>query len=154
MQMPTNPVPVWLACLAVFLISPTVDAQNAQADVRADRLQIDHQRHLATFEGRVEATYGRLQLTCDQMTVEYDDQGQVIALMARGRVTVKREDATATAGTARLDATHQQLVLEQSPLVVQGSHRLAGKRIAINLDTGRIDVSEASGRFTLKMGPK
>jgi lipopolysaccharide export system protein LptA len=119
--------------------------------VEAERLSIDQSRRTARFAGKVVARYGDLVLTCDEMTAAYDDRGAIAALAAKGRVGVKRGDATATAVSARLDVKRKLLVLEGAPTVARGAYRLTGRRVEIRLDTGAVEVLEARGTFAFPL---
>ena len=146
-----------LAMAALLALSGLAHAQGAQGhekrvEISADRLTIDRGRHTARFEGNVAARYGDIAIACAEMTATYGDGGAVVALEARGRVTVRQGDAVAEAGIARLDAKARTLVLEGAPTVTRGPHRLSGKRIAVHLDTGEIEVLEARGTFSLPLG--
>jgi lipopolysaccharide transport protein LptA len=141
-------------CLVLVTWARTGSSDDLIAEVRSDRLQVDHARRQAVFEGHVKATYGRLTISCSRMQVTYDDKGNVTALKAEGQVTVTREAARATAGLARLDVKQGLLVLENEPVLFQGAHRLTGSRIAIHIASGKIDVSQAKGRFELKLEEK
>jgi lipopolysaccharide export system protein LptA len=97
------------------------------------------------------ARYGELELTCDEMTATYDERGAIASLEAKGGVGVRRGDATAEAGSARLDVKRKILVLEGGPIVTRGPHRLSGKRVEIRLDTGAVEVLEARGTFAFPL---
>jgi lipopolysaccharide transport protein LptA len=142
------------AAAALLASSGAARAQKArdEVDVTADRLVVDQSRRTARFEGNVAARYGELTLTCAEMTATYGEHGAVTSLEARGRVTVRRGDAVAEAGFAKLDANRKLLVLEGAPTVTRGPHRLKGKRISVHLDSGAIEVLEAQGTFALPLG--
>jgi lipopolysaccharide transport protein LptA len=139
---------------ALLVLGGAAAGQRAAArvEVTADRLLIDQGRRTARFEGSVVAHYGDITLTCAEMTATYGEGGAIAALEARGRVTVRRGDAIAEAGSARLDANGKLLILEGAPTVTRGPHRLSGKRIAVHLDSGAIEVVEARGTFSLPLG--
>jgi lipopolysaccharide export system protein LptA len=146
---------VWAVALASALALPgAARGQGAEkrVEISSDRLVIDQNRRTARFDGKVAARYGDLALTCDEMIATYGERGAVTVLEAKGRVTVRQGDAVAEAGFARLDAKGKLLVLEGAPIVTRGPHRLKGKRIAVHLDTGEIEVLEAQGTFTLPLG--
>jgi lipopolysaccharide export system protein LptA len=129
-------------------------AQKApdRVEVESERLTVDQGRRTARFAGKVVARYGELTLTCDEMTAAYDERGAISSLEAKGRVDVRRGDALAKAGTARLDVKRKILVLEGAPTVTRGPHRLSGKRVEIRLDTGAVEVLEARGTFAFPLG--
>jgi lipopolysaccharide export system protein LptA len=61
-------------------------------------------------------------------------------------------EAHATAAIGRLDARQGLLVLEGSPVLVRGPHRLEGRRITVHIDSGELDVERARGTFQLELG--
>ncbi len=151
--MPTAKV----ACLVVFFIAVSAPAKdkemdNGTASVQSDRLEVEHQQKRARFEGNVRVVFLGLTLFSDKMEVMYDDNGEIVSLLAQGNVTVVRDNARATSNSARLDAVRNLLILDGNPVLVQGAHRLEGKRITVNLSSGRLDVTQAKGtfKFTIK----
>jgi lipopolysaccharide export system protein LptA len=147
-------VPISLAALVAVIGWGSAAAQKAsdRVEVEAERLTIDQGRRTARFEGKVVARYGELTLTCDEMTATYDERGAIASLEARGRVGVRRGDASAEARSARLDAARKTLVLEGAPVVTRGPHHLSGKRVEVRLDTGAVEVLEARGTFAIPLG--
>jgi lipopolysaccharide export system protein LptA len=140
--------------LAALAVRATCAAPSGTAEIEADRLRIDNGSRTAVFEGNVRAVYGQLVLTCERIEATYDEHGDVISLRARGGVTVVRGKARASAGSARLEAASQTLVLEGAPVLVRGPSRLEGERIEVGLADGRIEVSGARGRFELGGGSR
>ena len=139
--------------LGFLLCGPSTGAQpNDKVEVEADSLEIDHRTRTASFEGSVSASYRDLTLTCDRMSVTYDESGDVSTLKATGKVRVTRGDARATARTARLDARLGILVLEGSPVLFRQGSKLEGARITVSLATGKVEVARARGVFNLKAG--
>ncbi len=140
--------------LLLFSISLPVLAQKpgpvqGTAEIRSDRLKIEHALKRALFEGNVRAHWRELVLECDDMNVSYDEEGNITSLRATGNVVVRRGGARATAKTARLDARQGLLVLDGKPILVQGPHRLEGSRILVHLKSGRIEAIDAKGTFSL-----
>ncbi|MFO8072873.1 MAG: LptA/OstA family protein [Polyangia bacterium] len=140
--------------LAALTARAACAAPSGTAEIEADRLRIDNSSRTAVFEGHVRAVYGRLVLTCERMEAVYDERGDVISLHARGGVTVVRGEARARAGSARLEAESETLVLEGAPVLVRGPSRLEGERIEVGLADGRIEVTGARGRFELGGGSR
>ncbi len=121
------------------------------ASVQSDKLKVEHQQKRAQFQGNVRVQYLGLTLHCDQMDVTYDDKGDIVSLRAQGKVTVTRGDTQATSKTARLDAPLNRLILDGNPVLVQGAHRLEGKRISVHLKNGRLEVVQAKGTFKFNL---
>ena len=142
-----------VSALVLFFVLPVV-AQNqglgkGAAKVQSDRLEVEHEKRRARFQGNVRAAFGKLKLKCEKMNIAYSENGEVVSLHATGKVEVIRGDARATANQARLDARQGLLVLEGRPVLIQGLHRLEGSRIAVHLKSGRLEVVDASGTFVL-----
>ncbi len=141
----TRALPIALG--ALFVLDAAAGSLQGEAEVRADRLSVDHENRRAEFTGHVHAVYGGLTLRCDRMTISYSEGCGVKALFAVGGVAVKRGDARATADTASLRAAAGVLVLEGNPVLIKGTHRLEGKRIKVFLKSGKLEVEEARGTF-------
>lgn len=95
---------VWaLLLVAVPLLGYGQGLDTGTAEVRSDRLEVNHGEKKARFEGNVRAKWGDLILTCQQMDVAYDDEGAIVSLRAQGKVRVNQGNALATSRTARLD---------------------------------------------------
>jgi lipopolysaccharide transport protein LptA len=141
-----------IALVLCFCISAFAEEKGfgkGIAEVLSQKLEVDHNKRLARFEGNVRAAYGDLSVHCDLMELTYNGKGEVVTLKAEGKVTVARGGARAKAKSARLDAKLGVLVLSGDPVLVQGENRLEGVRITIHLKGNRIDVSEARGTFKL-----
>ena len=144
---------------AVFGVTLLVAAgepvrQKGEAEVTADKLNVDHKNRTADFEGHVRAVFDKLSMTCHKMSLSYDEAGDVKSLKASGNVTVVRDDVRATAQSVRLDSTTGRLILQGSPSLVKGPHRLTGQIIEVDLESGRLEVKEARGTFRLKKASK
>lgn len=146
-------------CLALLLRAIPSAAEDdgrglEEAAVNADRLEIDHKLMRARFSGNVRATYGELKISCDEMSVSYDEDGRIAALNAKGKVMVTRGDASARASSARLDAGQDLLILEGNPVLTKGPNQIQGERIEIHLKTGKLEVANAKGKFKIgRQGP-
>lgn len=149
-----NSKPVWglLFCLSVAGLAAGEGIDRGMAEVHSDRLQVDHAKRHARFEGNVRATHGDLRVRCDQMELTYNPKGEVVSLTANGNVVVTRSGTRAEAHRAKLAAKQGVLVLEGDPILVRGENRLAGQRITVHLKDNRIDITEARGTFKLGSG--
>jgi lipopolysaccharide export system protein LptA len=120
------------------------------AEIKADTLSVDHEKRTAHFEGNVRGTIGVLSVRCARLDITYNDVGEVVSLVAVGGVAVSHRTSTAVCRTARLDAEKGVLVLEGSPVLTRGPHRLEGRRITLHLKSGRLQVDDARGKFSLR----
>lgn len=137
--------------LFVWLLIYTIPVHGKEtAQIDADNLRVDHAKKEARFEGNVHAEIGVLDVTCHTLALNYDDEGNIIRLVAAGGVTVVHEGTKAVASHAALNAKAKILVLTGDVVLTRDGHRLEGKRIEIHLRTGRIDVAQARGTFVLR----
>jgi len=141
-----------LASCLMLGVALADDTLSGVAEVQSDRLEVEHGKRRAKFFGNVKATYRSLKLECREMVVSYSESGGVTALLAKGQVIVRSEEAVATAATARLDAALGVLILEGKPSLIRGPNRLEGSRIEITLSSGRLDVVDARGTFKVGQG--
>jgi lipopolysaccharide export system protein LptA len=118
--------------------------------VTADKLNVDHRKKEARFEGNVHAVVGVLTVECRRLHLTYNETGEIETLRASGGVTVVHQATVATASTAVLDAKAGILVLTGNPSLARGPHRLSGSRIEVHLKTGQLDIDQAKGTFRLK----
>ena len=153
MEMPAFKTTIAIVlCFCVSAFAEETGFGKGLAEVRAEKLEVDHNKKQARFERNVRATYGDLVVNCDRMELTYNTKGEVVTLKAEGKVVVARDGATATATLATLDAKQGVLVLKGKPVLVRGENRLEGTRITIHLKSNRIDVFEARGTFQFGTG--
>lgn len=132
-----------------LLVGVPLLATQTSVEVESDTLQINNAAKTAIFKGNVRAKYGSIRFRCAQMDVSYTEAGNLRTLVARGNVVVQKKGAHAKAAKARLDAVQGVLVLEGSPVLMQGKNRLEGESIRVHLASGKVDVVNAKGVFVL-----
>ena len=143
---------VLVFCLLAAGLAEGKGLDQGTAEVQSDRLEVDHEKRHARFEGNVRATHGDLRVRCDRMELTYSIKGEVVTLTADGNVVVTSYRTRAEAHRATLAAKQGVLVLEGNPILVQGENRLAGQRITVYLKDNRIDITQARGTFKLGDG--
>ena len=122
---------------------------SREAEVTSRRLEVDNKARIARFIGDVRASYTGLEISCQEMTVAYESEGEISSLKATGGVLVERGDVLARADFATLDAKRGVLVLEGRPSLKKGGSTLQGSRIEMGLSDGRLQVVDARGTFKL-----
>lgn len=135
-------VRITLIPLAFLLVA----ADEAPLDVQADRMELTQKTGLVRFEGNVRATQDALTLRCDRLVARSKD-GEVVQLTAEGSVAVASEDLRATAKKVVWQRSAGTLVFTGSPRVTRGDDVLAGERIVLYPDEGRLVVERARGRL-------
>ena len=155
----------WLArslMMAVALLATTVApwAQTAdragaiQADtdqpieINADSLEVQQDNNLAIFTGNVDAAQGRIRLRADRLTVHYrpggsaaaDVQGTISRIEATGQVFVWSPEETAQGDNGVYDVASKQIVLTGTVVLTRGDNVVRGKRLVMNMQTGRSEM--------------
>lgn len=97
--------------------------------ITSERLLYDYNQAFALFEDNVVVVDPDLRLTCDKMTVRFNEKGDMNFLEARGQVYIKQDDKTARAELATYDVAEGKIVLENNPQVMSGATILQGGKI-------------------------
>lgn len=136
----------------LFLAVTAAAATTEQAEVKADSLTIQSDTHTARFEGNVRANFDGLRFYCSRMIVAYDDTGQIVSFRASGKVTVLKGGAKAVAQYAVMNVAKGKIVLSGKPQLTRGGNTLSGNTIEVNMETGKIQITEAVGTFVFSRG--
>lgn len=97
--------------------------------ITSERLVYDYNQAFAIFETNVVVVDPNLRLTCDKMTVRFNEKGDMNFLEARGQVYIQQDDKTARAELATYDVAEGKIVLENNPQVMSGATILQGGKI-------------------------
>ncbi len=114
----------------------------APIDFDAQHLELQDRANRAILSGDVRIRQAEMTLNAGQVTVAYtgeltDGSPQVSRLDASGGVTVTRPDQRATSQYAVYDINRRVITMVGAVTLQQGSNRVSGGRLSINLDTGR-----------------
>ena len=136
---------------------------KAPIDVDADRIDVLDQENQAVFSGNVRVRQANLTLESNRMQVAYtrpasgDPVVQRIDADGNVRITTPSERATARFGI--YDVDKRLLTLVGGVVLVQGTTRIEGNRLVIDINSGRSTLdgqsstgqpgSRVSGRFAV-----
>jgi len=149
-------LPLGLA-LALAASSVAADAQSkhdtgAPIDFDAAHIELQDRANRGLLSGNVVIRQGEMKLSADRMTVNYtgdisNGSPEISRLDAVGDVTVTRPDQTAHAQYGVYDVDRRIITMVGGVTLTQGTNRVNGNRLSINLDTGRatIDGSGVAG---------
>ncbi len=128
---------------------------NAPIEIEADTLIVEQADQQATFIGSVVAVQGAMTLTSDRLVVTYaakeadgtlsdEDAGsgtEVKQIHATGNVHVTSEDdQTAVGEWAIYEVADAEITMGDMVVLRQGENVIRGKRLQIDLNTGRARV--------------
>jgi lipopolysaccharide export system protein LptA len=132
--------------------------------VVADRLEVDNKNQVADFIGKVKAVQGDVKITCDKLSVFYDQKGQktkektaasegmldgggkVRKVVAQGHVKVVQKDRIAVGRKATYWAGGRKMLLEGKATVWRGKNQISGEKITVFLDQDRAVVHGKPGK--------
>lgn len=105
--------------------------------VKADQLSVSQKEGRALFTGHVLITQGQMQITADEVAVEYGaNQAQIANLSAKGGVTFTHRADTITADEALYTIDSGEVVMKGAVTLTQGPTRISGARLVVHLKTG------------------
>lgn len=127
---------------------------NAPIDFAAKSIELQDKANRAILSGGVKITQANMTLTAARVTVSYtgqviDGSPSVSRFDAAGGVTVTRPDQTARAQYGVYDINKRTITMLGNVTLMQGSNRVSGGRLTMDLDTGRASI-DGSGVSTTK----
>jgi len=116
--------------------------------IHSDTLELDQEKKLVVFEGKVKAKTESMVIDCQKMFVYYlgnpteketdAESNRIDKIIAIGNVIINRFAAgMAQAGKAVFYQNEEKIVLTENPVVQQGPDYVEGKRIIIFLNESR-----------------
>ena len=134
--------------LALALAGATAsDAQsrhdtNAPIDVGAQHMELQDRANRALLTGDVVVKQAEMTLTAARVVVSYtgnitEGSPEISRLDASGGVTVTRPDQSARSEFAVYDINRRVITMVGGVTLTQGTNKLNGGRLSIDLDTGR-----------------
>ena len=120
---------------------------NAPVNFNAGRIEVQDRADRVVLSGAVRVEQAGLVLNAARMTVAYRNSGgiEIDRIDASGGVTVKKAGDTASGNVAIYDLNRRLITLLGNVTLTQGTNRLSGGRVIIDLASGR---STIDGRST------
>ncbi len=164
------PIPAFIMALVLGLAAHAGAAKLPMASsdqpihVVADSLEVNNKAQVATFIGKVKAVQGDVKITCDRLSVYYDQSGQqakdkkgmaegmmdgggkVRKVVAQGHVKVVQKDRVAVGRKATYWAGGRKMLLEGKATVWRGKNQISGEKITVFLDQDRAVVHGKPGK--------
>ena len=118
---------------------------SAPIDFDAQHLELQDRANRAILSGGVKIRQAEMTLDASRVTVNYtgeitDGSPQVSRLDAAGGVVVTRPDQSARGDYAVYDINRRVITMVGGVTLTQGTNRVSGGRLSINLDTGRATI--------------
>lgn len=120
---------------------------SAPVDFSADRIEVQDRADRVVVSGNVAVSQAGLRLTAQRVTVAYHQAGSVAIdrMDASGEVVVTRGDERASGAVAIYDLNRKLITMVGNVQLNQGSNRLSGQRLVMDLASGRSTVDGRAG---------
>lgn len=116
---------------------------NAPVDFSAGSLELQDRADRVVLSGGVTVTQAGLTMKSSRLTAAYTSQGKtdVNRMDATGGVTITKDDLRATSNAAIYDLDANLITLLGNVDLRQGTNRLNGGRLVIDLNSGRSTIN-------------
>jgi lipopolysaccharide export system protein LptA len=122
---------------------------NAPVNFNAGRIEVQDRADRVVLSGAVRVEQAGMVLNAARMTVAYRNVGgiEIDRIDASGGVTIRKAGDTASGNVAIYDLNRRLITLIGDVTLTQGTNRLSGGRVIIDLASGRstIDGRSAGG---------
>ncbi len=127
---------------------------NAPVNFSAESMELQDRADRVVLSGGVTATQAGLTMKANRVTAAYTSNGgvDVNRLDATGGVIITKDDLRATSSSAIYDLDSSLITLIGNVKLVQGSNRLAGGRLVIDLNSGRSTINGGGAPGTSNTG--
>jgi lipopolysaccharide export system protein LptA len=116
---------------------------NAPVDFDAGQIELQDRADRVVMSGGATVRQAGLTINAPRMTAAYSNNGKIDVnrFDAVGGVTITKDDLRASSSSAIYDVDASLITLLGNVNLVQGSNRLSGGRIVIDLKAGRSTIS-------------
>ncbi len=147
---------LFLACAA-----PLWAAQEVPVKITSDTMTYSQKGDQVVFKGSVYVIRQDIELWSDVLTVllekkegpknatqsVVDEQGSIKKIIAQGNVRIKADKGrTGTCGKATYEAGKDLLIMEDDPMLMEGSNKIQGEIIKLYIKENRSEVLGGKGR--------
>ena len=143
------------ALLGLALCAPTswaLDSDSQQPiNLEADRAELDDQKGISTYSGRVTLIQGTLELKGDKLIIRsVDGEPNLITTIGqpgkfKQRPQDKPDDVVATATTIKYNVAKEKIILDGNALLIQGNQRFSGAHITYDMISDKVKAMGAVG---------
>lgn len=119
---------------------------NAPVNFNAGRIELQDRADRVVLSGAVRVEQAGMVLNAARMTVAYRNSGgiEIDRIDASGGVTIRKAGDTASGNVAIYDLNRRLITLIGDVTLTQGTNRLSGGRVIIDLASGRSTIDGRS----------
>ena len=154
-------LPLIFLLLCLVLLSPGVGkaaapVKGSKTRITSEKMTYDANKNQVAFEGKVHVAHTTLEIWSDVLTVILDDSGKKSAsssqktlgvgggkvdrIIAEKNVRIQQDNKSGTCGKATYYVNAGKIVMEHSPVIVDGDNRIKGRVINYFTESGRSEV--------------
>lgn len=139
------------------------DKNHNAISIESDQLTIEQLKQVATFSGNVKAHKEEMDLSSDQLIVEYKDKSKknniIEKITAKGNVVAKTKDQIAKGNKAIYFVNKEWLEIYDNVTLIKGNNVMYGTKFTYDLKTGKSNLIGAKedndhGRVKLLITPE
>ena len=121
-------------------------------EIEADRLDVNTQKGLAVFQGKVTASKGDILVKGEMLTLSYDSATQkVTSLIAENDVNVFWQDKEALCDKAVYQLDKNTMELIGDVVITKGQEKLSGQKVVVDMTSDTQVVEGGSGRVKIRV---
>jgi len=122
----------------------SVGSGHGPIDIKSDTMSFDYKDKSTVFKGHVHAAQANGELTCNTLKVIHGaDLNDIKETIADGNVRISQGTKWVSGDHAVMNQAKQTVILTGNPVAHDGSDQIAGSRITVHLDSGKIEVEGA-----------
>jgi len=99
--------------------------------IDSDELHMDEAKHTSVYTGHVVVTGTNFKMTCQEMTVLFDNENKVATITGTGDVVIIQPGRITHSGEARYFHDEDKIVLTVSPVINNNGNILSASKIII-----------------------
>jgi Uncharacterized protein conserved in bacteria len=150
---------IFLCATAMLLFASVAPGQAAAPKdnttrIVSEKMTHDANKNQVVFEGKVHVVRPTMEIWSDVLTVILDNSdkkqvtpnntlgsgGKVDKIIAEKNVRIKQENKSGTCGKATYYVNAGKIIMEQSPVLIDGDNRISGRVINYFTQTGKSEV--------------
>ena len=147
-----------LACAAPSVAQ--IGAGRGPIDIRADTVTFDENQRRATYRGDVDARQGDARILSDRLDIVFEageadgEMGEVRQISATGDVFYITPRERARGDRAVYTLEDDRIVMTGDVVVTQGDNVITGRKLTIEVETGRSTIDGQEGRVRTVITPR
>lgn len=130
--------------------TPGASLGSQPMTIESEQLDLDFGMHKGVFRDKVHVVSEDFDMTSNEATVYLSEKNEPERFVAKGDVSIKSGERSATARQAEYVIAERKMILTGEPVVIEKRARVTGNTIIIYVDTKKMEVV---GRSAVQIMP-